>query len=139
MGQGDALLEQPSIRASLRNAKLLVGSYLGLSVITYVVIIVLRNHPSVVNPAVWVRATIVVATSLLMFGFVRGTARGNSRAYLRLRLASGIMVVAIAVIISLPGTFPVWLKIEQGVCGLILLGVVVVINSKQMRAAFAAK
>ena len=136
MGQGEVTLDSGS-KSSLRNAKLLVASYLGLSVITYVAIILLRNHSDVVNAAVWVRATIVVATSLLMFSFVRGAGRGSSKAYLRLRLASAIMVVAIAAIISLPGTFPVWLKIEQGVCGLILIGVVVVINSKQVRAAFA--
>jgi hypothetical protein len=47
------------------------------------------------------------------------------------------MVVAIVLIIVLPGAFPVWLKIEQGVCGLILLGVVAVVNGKPMRSVFA--
>ena len=51
-------------------------------------------------------------------------AEGHGRSYLRLRLVSAIMVVAIVVIIAIPGDFPVWLKIEQGVCGLLLLGVV---------------
>ena len=49
------------------------------------------------------------------------------------------MVVAIAVIIALPGTFPLWMKIEQGVCGLILIGVAVIVNGRHMRSLFAAK
>jgi hypothetical protein len=49
------------------------------------------------------------------------------------------MLVAIAVIIALPGTFPLWMKIEQGVCGLLLLGVVLVVNGKHLRSAFATR
>ncbi len=41
------------------------------------------------------------------------------------------MVVAIRVIIALPGTFPVWLKVEQGLCGLLLIGVVILANSRR--------
>lgn len=89
--------------------------------------------------AVWVRASIVVATSLLMVSFAVRTGRGHSRSYLRLRLASGIMLVAIAVIVALPGAFPVWLKVEQGVCGVLLLGVVVIVNGRRVRSAFAAR
>ena len=49
------------------------------------------------------------------------------------------MVAAIAVIITLPGTFPLWMKIEQGVCGLILLGVVLIVNGRRLRSLFAAR
>src|SRR5882757_3347810 len=121
------------------STKLLVGAYAGISALTLVAIALLRNHGSIVNSAVWVRGSIVVGTALLMLSFTIRAARGSQRAYLRLRIASAIMVVAIAVIISLPGTFPVWMKIEQGGCGLILLGVVRLVNGKQLRALFAAK
>ena len=49
------------------------------------------------------------------------------------------MVVAIAVIIALPGTFPLRMKIEQGVCGLILIGVLAIVNGRHIRLLFAAK
>ncbi|MFJ9470257.1 hypothetical protein [Streptomyces caniferus] len=61
------------------------------------------------------------------------------RSYLRLRLASALMPVAIAVIIALPGGFPTWLKLEQGVCGALLLGAVMIVNGRRMRAAFASR
>jgi hypothetical protein len=121
---------------AFRNVKILVGSYLAISVLTLVAIVLMRHHPSVVNDAVWVRGTIVVASALLMTAFTVRAARGSSRAYLRLRLVSAIMVVAIAVIIALPGTFPLWLKIEQGFCGLLLLGVVAIVNRREIRASF---
>ena len=122
---------------ALRGIRVLVGGYVALSVLTLAAIFVLRHHPALVTPAVWVRATIVVAASLLMTSFAVHTARGSGRSYLRLRLASAIMVVAIAVIIALPGVFPVWLKIEQGACGLLLLGVVILANGRRVRTHFA--
>ena len=130
------LATSPSSKSAIRTVKGLVGLYVVISVLTLVAIVLLRNHPNLVTSAVWVRATIVVITSLLMYSFVGGMGRGNPRAYLRLRLVSAIMVVAIVVIILLPGDFPTWIKIEQAVCGLILLGVVAVANGKQLRSTF---
>lgn len=132
------LLADPRAQTSFRYVKHLVGYYLGLSVLTLVAIVILRNHSSLVNDAVWVRGVIVVGSALLNFFFARRAARGSKKGFLQVRLVSGIMVVAIAVIICLPGTFPVWMKIEQAVCGLLLLGVVVLVNSKHLRSFFAA-
>ena len=42
-------------------------------------------------------------------------------------------------IIALPGTFPLWMKIEQGVCGFLLIGVVAIVNGRHLRSLFAAK
>ncbi|MEV0281127.1 hypothetical protein AB0I22_32730 [Streptomyces sp. NPDC050610] len=132
-------LTHPRSLKALRSAKRLAGGYLAISVLTLAAIIVMRDDASVVNDAVWVRGTIVVASAMLTFAFAARTARGSRGAYRRLRIASGVMVVAIACIIALPGTFPMWMKIEQGVCGLALLGVVLLVNGPRMRALFAAK
>ena len=132
-------LNQPRNQTALRNVKLLVGCYLGLSILTLVAIVLLRNNTEIVTTAVWIRGTIVVASALLTTLFAVQMARGSSGGYLRLRLVSAIMLVAIVTIIMLPGLFPMWMKIEQGVCGLLLLGVVVVVNSKPLRSAFATR
>jgi hypothetical protein len=105
--------------------KLLAGGYLAVSVLTFVAIVLLRHHPSVVNDAVWVRATIVMVSAALSFTFAVRAAGGSRRALRRQRILSVVMIVAIAVIIALPGTFPVWLKVEQGLCGLLLIGVAI--------------
>jgi hypothetical protein len=131
-------LDHPRSRSTFRTVKMLVGSYLGISVLTLVAIILMRHDTAAVNAAVWIRGTIVVVSALLMTSFAVRAARGSGRAYLRLRLVSAIMVAAIAVIVALPGTFPLWMKIEQSVCGLVLLAVVFLVNSKHMRSVFTA-
>lgn len=123
---------------AFRMVRALIAGYLALSVLTVVAVIVFRHHASMVTDAVWVRTVIVVASASVMTAFAARAARGHSRSFLRLRLVSAIMLVAIVVIIAIPGDFPVWLKVEQGVCGLLLLGVVLVVNGKHLRAAFSA-
>jgi hypothetical protein len=113
---------------ALRRMQQLVGAYVVLSVSTVVAMVLLR-HTSAVTDAVWVRGTIVAVTSVLLWTFARSAARGSGRGLLRVRLVSAIMLVAILVILAIPGDFPVWLKAEQAVCGLVLLGVVLIANS----------
>ncbi len=96
-------------------------------------IFLLRNNHTAVNSAVWTRGTVVALSALLTFTFTVRTARGSRRAYLRLRIISAAMVVAIAVIIALPGTFPLWMKVEQGISGLVLIGVAAVVNGEHLR------
>jgi hypothetical protein len=132
-------LDHGQIRSAFRGVLVLAGSYVGLCVLTMVAAVLLRNHPSIVTSTVWVRGTIVLASSILTLLFARGAARGNPRAWLRLRIVTAVMVVAIAVIIALPGLFPVWMRIEQGVCGLVLLGIVIIVNGRRVRALYAAK
>ncbi|GGU61126.1 hypothetical protein GCM10010211_27540 [Streptomyces albospinus] len=132
-------LRHPRSQAAFRRTKWLAGSYLGISVLTLVAIVALRNDTAMVNDAVWVRGTIVVASALLTYAFAVRVARGSRGAYRRLRIVSAVMIVAIAAIIALPGTFPIWLKAEQGVCGLALIGVAVLVNGKQLRSLFAAR
>ena len=128
--------ERRGTDAAMRAMRLLVGGYLAISVLTLAAIVLMR-HTSAVNQAVWVRGTIVVASALLTTGFAAGAARGSRRAYLRLRIVSAVMVVAIVAIIAIPGPFPLWMKLEQGFCGLLLLGVVVIANGRRLRARFA--
>ncbi|GAA1705469.1 hypothetical protein GCM10009765_63450 [Fodinicola feengrottensis] len=132
-------LNHPSSLSAFRTVKLLVGGYLGLSVLTMVAVILLRDDTSVVTDAVWVRASIVTLSALLTLAFSFSAARGSRRGFLRLRLVSAIMLVAIAVIVALPGAFPVWLRVEQAVCGLLLAGVVVLVNGRHLRSLFATR
>lgn len=129
----------PRSQTALRGVKLLVGGYLAISVLTVAVIVLMRNDAAAVNAAVWTRGTIVVISAALTYAFTVRAAHGSRRAYLRLRIISAVMVVAIAAIISIPGDFPLWMKVEQGVCGLLLIGVVAIVNGKHRRSLFAAK
>jgi len=131
--------QHPRNLTAFRSMRLLVGGYLSLSALTLVAIVLLRNDASMVNAAVWIRGTVVVVSAAAMFAFTVRAVGGSRAAYRRVRIISAVMVVAIAVIIALPGTFPLWMKIEQGACGLILVGVIVVVNGKPLRSLFAAR
>ena len=126
-------------RGTLRAVTALVGTYFGISVLTLMAIILLRDDPTIVTIAVWIRGSLVVASAALMLTFALRAATGAPRAFLRVRLIAAIMLVAIVVIIALPRTFPLWLKLEQAACGALLLVVVILVNSKRMRAHFATR
>lgn len=114
----------------MRTVVSLISGYAAVSLLTLVAMIVFRHDATMVTPAVWIRGTIVAAASLLTLFFAVRAARGDRRMLLRLRIVTAAMLLAIVVIIALPGTFPLWLKLEQGICGLLLLPVVVRINRR---------
>jgi hypothetical protein len=49
-----------------------------------------------------------------------------------------VMLVAIAVVVSIPGLLPLWFVLEQVVCGLLLLAVAILILSRRATAAVGA-
>ncbi|HEU4783305.1 MAG TPA: hypothetical protein VFS83_08200 [Ktedonobacterales bacterium] len=131
--------QYPQAQAAFGAVKLILGSYLGISVLTLVAAILLRGNAAIAPIAVLVRGTIVVAHALINLLFAARMSRGSRLGYRLLRLSSAAMVVAIVVIIAIPGDFPVWFKIEQGLCGLLLLGAVIVAFTKPVRSVFARK
>ncbi len=132
-------LNRPRTTAALHTCRQLLGAYLMVSLLTLAGVVLLRNHSNVVNAAVWIRTSVVAASSVITYVIAIAAARGSRGAYRRLRILTGVMVVAIAVIIALPGTFPLWLKLEQGLCGLILLGVVAIVNRQHVRELFVGR
>lgn len=130
-------LKLPHTQSAFRRVNLLVFGYIGLSILTMLIAIWFRDDPEIVTPAVWIRGAIVVGSALLTAFFAARTAQGSRMGYIGLRLESAIMFVVMVVIVVLPGLFPLWMKIEQGVCGLFLLGIVVIASSKHVRQVFA--
>jgi hypothetical protein len=127
---------QPSSAAAFRKIKLLVG---GFSVLAVAAIVLMRHHPAEVNSSVWTHGIVVAASAVVAFNVAVRAARGSRGAYRRLRIMSVVLVAAITVIIALPGSFPLWMKAEQGVADLFMIGVAVLANGSQLRSLFAAK
>jgi hypothetical protein len=130
---------QPAARDPFRAIRGLLLTYFGVGAAALVAVILLRNHPAEVNGAAWVRSIIVVGTALILLSAATLAARGHRGAFLRLRIISVVTTVAIAAIVAVPGTFPVWLKVEQACCGVIMLGVVLLANGRAARARFAVR
>jgi hypothetical protein len=132
-------LDHPRTRSAFRNVRIVLAGYLALSLATVVAIVLMRHDPARVTSAVWTRGIIVAVSAALCSLFAARAAAGSGRAYLRLRLITAITVVAIVVIIALPGDFPVWMKVEQFAAGVLLLRVVAVLNHSHLRSVFAVR
>ncbi len=132
-------LNHPRSQAAFRYAKRLLGAYLGISAVTLAAIVLLRDHTSMVNPTVWVRGSVVVASALLTYVFGTRMSRGSREAYRRLRIVSTVMLAAVVAVVTLPGSYPLWMKVEQGLCGLCLLGVALIVNGSHMRSVFTTE
>lgn len=128
-----------TIPAPLRTVRRLISVYLLIGVGALGAVVVLRHHKAEVNSAVWTRSVIVVVTALLLLTFATRAAQGSRGAYRRLRIISIITAVALGVIAALPGsTFPLWMRIEQGVACVVMLAAAVLANGRPTRALFAA-
>ncbi|MCQ4082797.1 hypothetical protein NGB36_19850 [Streptomyces sp. RB6PN25] len=89
------------------------------------------------NATVWVRGTIVAAIAAVLIALARRAFRGSRAAYLRMRLMSTAAPLAIVIIVALPHDgFPVWMKVEQAVVGVLLLAVAVMVGRKAVRQAY---
>jgi hypothetical protein len=122
-----------------RPVKALVACYVGLGVLGFGAAVLLRDHPQLVNTAVWVRSSIVLATGAVMYVFAERAARGDRSAFRRLRVVSIVVPLAIVAIIALPDPFPVWMKVQQGLCGIDVAVVAVVVNRGSVRRSFAVE
>jgi hypothetical protein len=128
----------PDTAAAFRKIKLLIGGYVGISLLGVVAIVLMRQDPAEVNSTVWTQGIVVAASALLAYKVAGRAARGSRWAYRRLRILSVAVVAAIAVKVALPGAFPLWMKAELGIAGLLMIGVAVLANGSQLRALFAA-
>ena len=122
-----------------RPVKALVACYVGLGVLGFGAAVLLRDHPQLVNTAVWVRSSIVLATGTLTYVFAERASRGDRSAFRRLRAVSILVPLAIVVIIALPDPFPVWMKVQQGLCGIAMAVVAVLVNRSSVRRSFAVE
>lgn len=125
-------------REKLHIAKVLLGGYAAVAVLTLLAVVVFSGNPEMVTDAVWVRASILAVASLVTFALGVSMAGGSRGNYRRVRIIALAQVVAVVVIESIPGSFPVWFKIANGVCGALLIIVVLLTFARTVRATFAA-
>jgi len=124
----------PRTRAALRRVRQILSVYLAVGVAALAMIIVTRDsNPEVYAAGIW---RLVGGTAIFVFA---GTAaRGLRSAFTRARIVSGLATVTVLPVLIVPGRFPTWLRFEQGCSGLIMLGVVLIVNGRHLRSVFVA-
>lgn len=93
--------------------------------------------PAEVNWVVWLRGSVVAAASLVFVAVTRAAARGSRAAFTRMRWISILAPIGIGLIIIAPDSgYPVWMKVEQGLIGILIVVIAVLLNRRATRAAF---
>lgn len=89
------------------------------------------------NWVVWLRGAAVAAASVWLVALAGQAARGRRSAYVRIRFVTLAAPVGIALIILAPDSgYPGWMKVEQGVIGVLVAAVAVAVNRRAVREAF---
>jgi hypothetical protein len=126
-------------RAAYRPVLILIAGFLAVSAAMEALLIVVTAIGPGIDIAVWIRCTLVLGSSVILLIFAVGASRGSRTAWIRLRLVTGIVVVAVVVIVSIPGFLPDWVRAEQAVCGALVLPAAILVNLPRARTHFPPK
>ncbi|WP_229689676.1 hypothetical protein [Microbispora bryophytorum] len=89
------------------------------------------------NWVVWLRGAAVAAASVWLVALTGQAARGKRAAYVRIRFVSIAAPIGIVLILLAPDSgYPMWMKAEQGVVGVLVAAVALIVNRRAMRAAY---
>ncbi|MEV0237915.1 hypothetical protein [Nonomuraea sp. NPDC050786] len=97
------------------------------------------TDPAAVNALVWIRAAGLLVLALFSLRWAAQLGRGSRGAYRRLLWISIAGSLGIAALALLPDSpYPLWVRIEQAVQGLVLVALAVTLLSRQVRRAVEA-
>ncbi|MEU8782433.1 hypothetical protein [Streptomyces sp. NPDC048637] len=131
-----ARLNHPPTQRAFGKVKFLVAAYGALSaaVLGTVVILAATAHP--VTSFMWGRSAGVLASAAVTYWLTVRAARGARWAYLRMRLISVTVPIAIIAIDMIPGALPPWFVAMQVACALTIGATAFLVNGSGLRAAF---
>jgi hypothetical protein len=123
-------------RGAFRPMLVLLAGFLAVSIAMEAVIVAESVAGASLDSAIWVRCSLVLASSIVLLLLAVAAARGSRAAWRRMSIISPIVVVAVIAIVSIPGFLPDWVRLEQGVCGALVLPVAILVNLPRVRALF---
>lgn len=129
-------LHPPCIRRDFGTVKRLVAAYgaLGAAVLITVAVLAATGHP--VTSFLWGRSGGVLASAAVIYWMTVLAARGTRWAFLRVRILSVLMPIAIVGVDLIPGICPPWFALIQAASALPLAAAAFVSNGSRLRAAF---
>ncbi|MEU7433106.1 hypothetical protein AB0B07_20110 [Streptomyces sioyaensis] len=133
---GAGRLDPPHTRQDFGTVRTLVAAYGALSVAVLGTVAVLATNGQPVTSFMWGRSAGVLASAAVTYWLTARAARGARWAYLRMRIISLVMPVAIIAIDVLPGTLPTWFILLQATCALAIGAAAFPLNGAGLRAAF---
>ena len=125
-------------RAAFRPILILLTSFLVVSVAMEAALLVQSTTGGEVAIAVWIRCSLVLGSAVVLLLIALAAARGSRSSWLRLLIIAPIVVVAVVVIVPIPGFPPDWVRLEQAVCGALVLPAAILTALPRTRALFPA-
>jgi len=133
--------KDPRVVAALSTVRRLWLACGVMSVLTLAVAGVLAViDPKDVNWVVWLRGSVVAVACFVLVAVTAAAARGSRTAYVRMRWISLLAPLGSVAIVLAPDTgYPVWMKVEQVLLGVLIVLIAVQLNQGPVRRAFAAE
>jgi len=125
--------------AAFRPILVLLSAFVLVSAAMEAVLIVETVNGNRMDVAIWIRCSLVLGSSIVLLLLGVFAARGSRPAWRRLSIIAPVVVIAVIVIVSIPGFLPDWVRLEQAVCGLLVLPVAILLNLPRTRALFAER
>ena len=130
-------LNRPNGFEAIGKAKNYVAAYGALSVAVLVVVVALSVSGREVTSFMWGRTGGMFASAVVTYWLTVLAARGARWAYVRVRVISVVVPVAVIAVVSIPGALPPWFVGMQIAGALALAPAAFVANRSGLRAAFA--
>ncbi|GAA3597747.1 hypothetical protein GCM10022419_096340 [Nonomuraea rosea] len=127
----------PHLRQAFGRTKASVAAYGAFSVAVLVVVVLLSVTGSEVTSFMWGRTGGMVASAVVTYWLTVRAARGARWAYVRVRVISVVVPIAIVAIDAIPGALPAWFVAMQLAGALALVPAAFVVNGARLRAAFS--
>lgn len=124
-----------AVRRAFGKVKILVAVYGLVSVLVLVTVVVLASVGRPVTSFMWGRSGGVLAGAVVAYWLTVMAARGARWAYLRMRIISVVMPIAIIAIDTVPGVLPMWFVLMQAACALAIGAAAFIINGPTLRSA----
>ncbi|MEU4232491.1 hypothetical protein AB0F17_50035 [Nonomuraea sp. NPDC026600] len=129
-------INHPHTQRAFGKVKKFVAAYGALSVAVLIVVVILSVTGREVTSFMWGRTGGMFASAVVTYWLTVLASRGARWAYVRVRIISVIVPIAIIAIDGIPGALPPWFVAMQIAGALTLVPAAFIVNRSELRAAF---
>ncbi|MFD1542403.1 hypothetical protein [Nonomuraea guangzhouensis] len=129
-------VNHPHTQQAFGKVKRFVAVYGAFSVAVLIVIVILSVTGREVTSFMWGRTGGMFASAVVTYWLAVLASRGARWAYVRVRIISVIVPIAIIAIDGIPGALPLWFVALQVAGALALVPAAFIVNRSELRAAF---
>ncbi|MEW9531274.1 hypothetical protein [Microbispora sp. NPDC049125] len=131
-----AHLNHPDTQRAFGKVRTLTVAYGAIGAAVLVTVVVLASTGHTMTGFVWSRAAGLFASAAVTYWMTALASKGRRWAYLRLRIISIAVPVALIAMDMIPGILPVWFVVMQAGAALVIAAAAFVVNGSRLRAAF---